>query len=125
MRCYVILMCLIIILNELEWTKFIRESAILRIWITRGIFYSFVGVLGLEENDTETTDEQHTQVIGHDQALIFIQIVAYIMVGCGILYFVMGCICLQLVRNRVMTDYEQRCSEATTNRKRTKEGSIV
>ena len=124
-RCYVVLMCFVILLNELEWTKFIRDSAILHIWITRGIFYSFVGVLGLEENDTTTADSEHSAMIGHDQAMNFILVVAYMMVACGVLYFGMGCLCLQLVRNRVMADYEQRSTEATTDQKRPKEGSVV
>lgn len=117
MRCYVVLMCVLIVLNELQWTKFIRESAILRIWITRGIFYAFVGVLGLEENDTQNASE-HKSATGRAQALEFIDIVAYLMIGCGISYFVMGCLCLQLLRNRVLTDYEQRVKEAKVNRQK-------
>ena len=31
-----------------EWMKYIKESAILRIRITRVIFYAFVGLLGLD-----------------------------------------------------------------------------
>ena len=127
MRCYVVLMCLLVILNELQWTQFIRESAILRIWITRGIFYSFVGVLGLEENDTSAVAAEHFK--GQAQALQFVEVVAYSMVACGCAYFVMGCLCIQLIHNRIVTDFEERCSEAKANRKKTGKltanGSIV
>ncbi|CAB9522370.1 COPI associated protein [Seminavis robusta] len=115
MRGYVVLMSLLVILTELQWFQFIRESAILRIWITRGIFYSFVGVLGLEENDTTKISSEH---VGVASAVKFVEVVAYIMVGCGCLYFVMGCLCLQLIYNRVVTDYEQRVSEAKANQKK-------
>ena len=127
MRCYVVLMCLLVILNELQWTQFIRESAILRIWITRGIFYSFVGVLGMDENDTSAVATQHFR--GQTQALKFVEVVAYIMVACGIVYFAMGCLCIQLIYNRAVADYEQRCNEAKANRKKTgrstTNGSVV
>jgi hypothetical protein len=118
---------MLVIINELQWTQFIRESAILRIWITRGIFYSFVGVLGMEENDTTLVATQH--FTGQEQALKFVEVVAYMMVACGIVYFVMGCLCIQLIYNRAVADYEERCNEAMANRKRTgkttNDGSIV
>jgi hypothetical protein len=117
MRCYVVLMCALIVLNEMGWTSVVRESDILRIWIFRGIFYSFVGVLGMEEMDTESASA-HTTAASQKVALKFIQIVAYVMVGCGIAYFIMGCLCLQLLRNRIVTDYEQRCKEAKANRQK-------
>jgi hypothetical protein len=129
MRCYVVLMCLLVIVNELQWFQFIRESAILRIWITRGIFYSFVGVLGMEENDT--TAVATVPYTGQAQALKFVEVVAYMMVACGMVYFVMGCLCIQLIYNRAVADYEERCNETMANRKRTgkststSEGSIV
>lgn len=127
MRCYVCLMCFIVILNELEWFNFIRESAILRIWITRGIFYSFVGVLGLVEIDTEKASH-HTTMQGQGAALKFIEVVAYMMVACGMLYFAMGCLCLQILRNRVMADYDQRSAEVKANNKKVQlreQGSII
>ena len=121
MRVYVVLMCVVIVLNELEWTDFIRESSILRIWVPRGMFYSFVGVLGIEEDDTEYTRQYS---VGEEQALQFIIIVAYIMVACGVAYFVMGCLCLQLLRNRVVSDYDEKCKEAMASQKKVG-GSLV
>jgi hypothetical protein len=49
LRVYVILLYLLIVLNELECTKFTHESKSLRYWITRGLLYTFVGVLGLKD----------------------------------------------------------------------------
>jgi hypothetical protein len=110
MRVYVIALCLLAILVELEWTKFARESAIFRIWISRGLFYAFVGVLGLEENDTSSARNQE---IAHSSAsLKYVKAVAWIMVVCGAVYFFMGVLCLQLFYNRLRKDFQERRERA-------------
>jgi hypothetical protein len=108
LRVYVIILCLLVILNELEWTKYTRESKIMRIWITRGMFYSFIGVLGLEENDTSSIKNTNEQ--GYNFSLQFVKAVAWVMVSCGALYFFMGMFCMQIVYNSMRADYEQRLS---------------
>ena len=125
LRCYVVLACFTIVLNELSVTQFLRESRILRAWITRGIIYSFVGVLGLAENDTTSADMDHINAPGHDQAMKFINVVACTMTAMGALYYVMGCLCLQLVYNRVMADYERRSNEGELDQKGYKEASLA
>jgi hypothetical protein len=110
LRVYVIILCILIVLNELEWTKYTKESKIMRIWITRGLFYSFIGVLGLEENDTSSSRNSNER--GFNFSLSFIKVVAWVMVCCGALYFFMGIFCLQLVYNRMRTEYEQRLTSA-------------
>lgn len=34
------------------------------------------------------------------------------MLAVGLIYFVLGCLCVQLIRNRVVADYEQRRKDA-------------
>ena len=114
MRIYVILLCVLTILNELEWPSFVRESTILSWWVTRGAFYCFIGVLGLEENDVDIY-----KVNGRNAALGYIKVVAWLMIGCGILYFVMGVVCLQFVLKRMREDYKQRCERAKEARRMT------
>jgi len=41
------------------------------------------------------------------------------------LYFGMGMLCLQVLRNRVVADYIQRCSDAKAVQKFANEGSIA
>jgi hypothetical protein len=110
LRVYVIILCLLVVLNELEWTKYTRESKIMRIWITRGLFYSFIGVLGLEENDTSSSRNSNER--GFNFSLQFIKAVAWVMVCCGALYFFMGIFCLQMVYNSMRTEYERRLASA-------------
>lgn len=111
MRGYVIVLCLLIVLNEAEWTSMIKNSSILRYWITRGLFYSFVGVVGIQQND-HVVETDRGQGGGDSPSLKFIKVVALLMVGCGCLYFVMGAMCLQIYYNRLRRDYEERVSRA-------------
>jgi hypothetical protein len=115
LRIYVIALCVLVVFNEMEWTKFMRESKIMRIWITRGLLYSFIGTLGLEENDTSTS--RNSQDRGFSFSLHYIKVVAWLMVCCGTLYFFMGVFCLQLVHNRLRNDYQQRLTRAVDVRR--------
>lgn len=110
LRIYVIILCLLVMANELEWTIFTRDSMILKHWITRGLFYAFIGVLGLEENDT--TSSRHADTHGYIISLQFIKAVAWIMIGCGTLYFGMGMLCLHYYYNRLRDDYQERVERA-------------
>lgn len=117
LRVYVIALCVLVILNELEWTKYARDSKIMHIWITRGLFYAFIGVLGLEENDTSTS--RNSDERGFSFSLTYIRAVAWVMVSCGTLYFFMGVFCLQIVNNRLRSDYQERLARATEVRQTT------
>ena len=118
LRVYVILLCALVVLNELEWTKLTRESTILHWWVTRGMAYAFIGVLGLEENSVTPAD-RNENVNGRETALGYIKVVAWLMVGCGTLYFCMGVLCLQLVCNRMREDYQRRLARAKETRRTT------
>lgn len=106
LRVYIIALCALMVLTELEWTKMTRESRLLNNWVSRGCVYSFIGVLGLEENDVSPLDD--TSELGREAALNYIKVVAWLMIGCGILYFCMGVLCLQLVCNRLRRNYQER-----------------
>lgn len=113
LRVYVVLLCVLVILNEMECTKLTRDSFILYWWVTRGPFYAFVGVLGLVENDVNGNEN----VKGRDAAIGYIVAVAWIMIGVGCLYFVMGVLCGQFLLNRTRDDYKQRCERAKETRR--------
>lgn len=110
-RGYVIVLCLLVIFVEAEWTALVKNSSILRYWITRGLIYSFVGVVGIQQND-HVTKRNSDQDDNDSVSLQFIRVVAWLMVGCGILYFGMGVLCLQIYYNRLRRDYDERCGRA-------------
>lgn len=109
LRVYVMMFCALVVANELEWTKFTRESMLLNLWVSRGILYAFVGVLvlGLEQNNMPLHN-QTASLSGRQAALRYIVVVAWMMVGCGICYCLMGISCLQMVCNKMRTNYRKR-----------------
>ena len=110
LRFYVMLLCGLAILVELEWTRYARESKILQNWITRGSYYGFIGVIGLEENDTSR--DKNTGKEGFDMSHNYLRVVAWTMIYVGIVYFLLGIFCCQLYYNRRREDYERRLGRA-------------
>ena len=117
LRVYVIFLCLLCILVELEWTKIVKDSSILSYWITRGCFYAFIGVLGIVENETMSLRDSDKEHWAH--SLVYIKVVAWMMVGVGILYFTMGILCLQIAYNRLRKNYQERLAHAEQVRQTT------
>ncbi|GKY93977.1 hypothetical protein MPSEU_000364600 [Mayamaea pseudoterrestris] len=124
LNAYLILACLGIILSELEWTKYTRESMILGHWPMRGLFYVFIGVVSvqlndrtLEENSDPSQTSRYKNDRGYDIALNYTRAVSYIIMGFGILYFLMGLCCLHRVYNRLLKDYHERVETAGRVRK--------
>ena len=112
LRLYVVALCSLVILVELEWTAFARESMILHNWITRGLVYGFIGLLGLEQNDRAAWNRRGDSWSGLNPAERYVSVVAWIMVACGVVYFGMGVCCLQLVYSRLRKDYQERRKRA-------------
>lgn len=97
---YLIVMCFLSLLNELEWCTFIFNSKILSFWISRGLLYAFMGFLSLYQlhEGSEKSPNQTT----------FIQGISYVFFGIGVGYTIMGLLCLQVVYERIRSDYEAR-----------------
>lgn len=98
-------------LVELERTQVSHASMLLHSWISIGLIYAFVGALGLaQESNTSLVAKEGSEQ--HATMLEIVKAVAWNMIGCGTLYFVMGARCLQLVLNRMCKSYQARLAEA-------------
>jgi MFS family permease len=117
LQFYVVLLSFIVVLNELEFTAFVRESGVLKHWVSRGLLYAFIGLLGLEQMDTLSSRNQDRQ--GFKASMAFVQGIAWVMACCGILYFAMGACCLHIVLNRLRSDYQERMQRARILREHT------
>jgi hypothetical protein len=111
LRVYIIALCVLAIFVEMEWTAFARDSKVLQFWITRGLFYVFIGVIGLEENNS-THGAKNTTVKGSALSHEYTVVVAWTMVGLGVVYFAFGICCCQVYYNRVRNEYEDRVGTA-------------
>jgi hypothetical protein len=104
LRIYVVLFSALVVVNELEWFAFTRESRVLHSWVSRGLLYSFVGVIALQENEVTPQDDNPAV----DGAMYYVAAADWAMLGIGMLYFVMGVICLQRIDEKHREDYKNK-----------------
>jgi len=113
LRVYVVALCCLTILNELKWTKWTKDSTLLRFWPTRGCVYIFIGVLGLEENDSSPNRAGGMAgTVGRAAAMQYTMVVAWMMIVMGFLYTILGIFCGQIVLSKLQEDYERRSGQA-------------
>mmetsp|Transcript_26874 Transcript_26874/g.77480 ORF Transcript_26874/g.77480 Transcript_26874/m.77480 type:complete len:231 (-) Transcript_26874:1303-1995(-) len=106
LKLYIMAFCILIIMNEMEWTRLATESKLLVNWMGRGFSYSFVGLVSVEENDV-MVKFINISLAGKTQ-LMFIETVGYMMVGVGVIYFTLGLSCCKSVSDRARLDYTKR-----------------
>jgi hypothetical protein len=125
LRCYTIGLCVLVILIEAEHqkTKLVKESMILQNWISRGVFYTFLGILGLVQYDIGTdnyytnrnqysnnsnSNKYYTVRIPtlEDAGECYIWVVSWVMFAMGVVYIVMGVLCLQTKLQQLRQDYQ-------------------
>jgi hypothetical protein len=126
LRIYVALFCLVGVLVETEvqaplCLKRIKEKGgLLHNWIWRGFLYSFLGLVGCKEGIAVQTELLHPSHHSEPSKMIDIQInwVAVIMetcsgvvVGTGVLYFCLGVVCCQAVRDKQTKTYRERLEQ--------------
>lgn len=127
-RIYEIFFSLLVILNELQWTKVIQESPVLSSFTYRGILYTFVGILGVMMNDIGMNAYRQSQwseygsyannnitiyIPTQEQALeLYIRVVSWSMVVFGVIYTAMGLLRVQEKVERHKEEYKMRLSHA-------------
>ena len=109
LRVYIGLFCIAFI--GLEADLCLQSNAILHTYWSRGIVYSFVGLVGVEQSIALRVDMLHTTVIDSmwsQTVSLLLHLSSWIMVCLGALYFFMGIFCLQILRDRVFKEEEKR-----------------
>ena len=104
LKVYVSLCCVAILIVEAELPlPAVRDSALLANFASRGFMYSFVGLVCTTEAYSERVDDAmtHATALGVGWTAVFLQVVAWILFAVGMLYIVMGILCLRRVRNRL------------------------
>mmetsp|Transcript_23150 Transcript_23150/g.34288 ORF Transcript_23150/g.34288 Transcript_23150/m.34288 type:complete len:221 (-) Transcript_23150:31-693(-) len=97
---YLIIMCGLAVLTELEWFSFIIKSRLLTNWVSRGLVYIFMSLLSIDQASLgETTNERE---------LRFIKVVSYIFAAIGVGYFGMGCLCMQIWLSKLREEHQIR-----------------
>lgn len=123
LRLYMIALFVVVVMNELEFTSFIRESKILTDWVTRGIFYTFLGILGVVEYDVGADNhyryrnQSYNNKNGYYNPMMptkedfvewYLFLVSWIMFGVGVVYIVLGAMCMQRKFNALKNEYNNQ-----------------
>lgn len=128
-RSYLAIFCLSFILNEVHLPFLERFSFSHNNWILRGFLYSFIGLIGMEQDIAiKVADIAHaspvSSVLGPSYGTLFaklyMSITTYAMIGVGILYFVLGLLCMQKWYVRLEKDYREKVREYRRKKKEEK-----
>jgi len=133
-RLYLIIFCVSFILLESR-IPLLRRLTIFpsyeNNWILRGFMYTFIGIIGMEQDvamkveDIATSKAATNSILGPNYgflfASLFIAITTWVMVGVGVLYMVLGVMCLQKWYERLEKEYSNKVTEWKRNMKREKE----
>ncbi len=98
---YLVAMCFLAILNELEWFSFIVNSRLLTNWISRGFVYIFMALLSISEASLGETTKQ--------RQLDFITTISYLFGAIGLGYTFMGLLCFQIWFKKIREEHDIRC----------------
>mmetsp|Transcript_11264 Transcript_11264/g.15884 ORF Transcript_11264/g.15884 Transcript_11264/m.15884 type:complete len:322 (-) Transcript_11264:228-1193(-) len=113
-RSYLALFSFIFVLAEFEM-EFLNKTS-LRNWIARGFLYTFLGLVGMEQeiamssnlsNETGQSDK-FALYLDVKWALLFIQVTSWWMVAMGCLYFLFGLFCMKRILRRCRHHYQSR-----------------
>jgi hypothetical protein len=118
LRIYVLAFCTLIICNEFQISTWTRDATLLRFWVTRGILYAFVGMLGLMENDISNI-RNNGSTVANAASTLYLAIVAWALIVCGCFYTLLGLCCAQLAYDRMKTKYQERLDRAKATERTT------
>jgi len=80
-------------------------------FVVRGVLYSFIGLIGVEQSIALRVDMLHLNHVSSmwaQMASLSLHLAAWAMVCMGGLYFVLGVLCMQPLRDRVAEEERKR-----------------
>jgi hypothetical protein len=109
-RVYMSVFCFFNLLTELELVKGASN------WMVRGIFYTFIGVVTLEQREAMIATGLVHKPSPSDYwktmwASLIIEIASWWVIASGCLYFILGLFCMKGIRDRVRDQYQDRLKE--------------
>jgi hypothetical protein len=107
LRAYISLFCILFAVNETEALPccgWIRSNALLERFFSRGFLYSFMGLIAVQESDSEriasiVTSQDNHQMFHVQWVAIFMQLSSWFMLAIGVVYMLMGVCCMKRLRD--------------------------
>lgn len=106
LKVYISLFCLLFVLTETGApVPLLRGSALLQPYLSRGFLYSFLGLICVEEAYSERVKDMMSNS-NRDEfhiswAPLFMQVTAWLVLSCGVIYMLLGICCLKRLRDRM------------------------
>lgn len=110
LRFYLMAFCSMFIFAELRLKIFLCLAPSFNNWFYRGFLYSFVGLIGVEMSKA-TLVEGNPGLSANTKSLL-LSIASYSMFSIGVLYMLMGVLCLQCLSERVKRAYDKELERA-------------
>jgi COPI associated protein len=110
LRLYGVLLCVLSVLTELEWTRLFSWLAVLETWIGRGLNNILCGVLILvfENASGSTSSGDGNTEDGAAKTWLLRQVAGNFLLVMGFIYLVSGILCLQRIKNQHLTKIRKR-----------------
>ena len=89
-RCYGFAFALAVVLIEADWPSLISQNALLQNWATRGLWYIYVGI-------SVIVDDEHAIFQYLPLAGIVAPVAALCLCGAGVIYLGLGVFCMKKV----------------------------
>lgn len=108
LRVYICIFLLACICIEMEW---LFKNSLVSNFIARGIIYSFLGLIGMEQGIAVRVDMLHLDHVASAAAQfasLFLQITSWIETCLGYFYIVMGLFCMKAMRDNVRAKEKER-----------------
>jgi hypothetical protein len=103
-QLYDVVLCIAVVVIEMEWTDAIHKLSLLQSWFIRGLCYCFVGLIIYQE----LGDFNPQSLAIHHRT--YLQLPSALLIVLGIIYSLMGLLCLKKVRDSKMARYIQLLS---------------
>jgi len=134
-RLYLAIFCLSFVVTESRIPFLRKISSPHNNWILRGFFYSFVGLIGMEQDIAVKVEEIATgtkkfkfgtsSVLGPDFgtlfASLFMSLTTWIMISVGVIYTILGLLCMQAWYERLDKEYREKAKEQKNKKKMEKD----
>uniref|UniRef100_A0A7N0T0Y0 Golgi apparatus membrane protein TVP15 n=1 Tax=Kalanchoe fedtschenkoi TaxID=63787 RepID=A0A7N0T0Y0_KALFE len=88
-RCYAVVITIIVVVTETEWSFIFKFWKVLEYWAGRGMLQIFVAVMTRAFPDTSGK---------HEELVLLQNIASYMLLGCGVVYVISGILCIGFLK---------------------------
>ena len=112
LNVYMMLFCVLIILTETNLFNVAKDSKILNVWAFRGLFYIFVGIMGVNAINSAVYIQGAEMDFKRGLFKNLMVIFSTALIGIGLLYVVLGLLWVQIINDKMEANFQERKKRA-------------